>query len=1187
VDWFNDVWSYDPRTNQWTQLDCIGFIPSRREGHAAALVNDVMYIFGGRSSEGTDLGDLAAFRISSRRWYTFQNMGPSPSPRSGHTMSTVNTKIIVLGGEPSVPARSQEELQLVYVLDTAKIRYPNDNPSQISPTDRNRPGGPPRAAIQGAQSRSVPPEQMAPGNDPRGPTSKRLPRESVQASPPNTVNSPQTGSNNNGAPGGSRLPRASVPVQPSGPPPTQQAPPPRSNGSLHGSGSTSKPPTGPNNQSNEKENVSPSNQASDSLSAAVAHPAPVVSSGQKTPTQRKDSLSTVPERSSSQQQQQQQIIEGVNNPNQTEERSQTQFHSHGSLSQKPPSIGQRPTIDMRDPSDQPSIDKSTDNNAQPLRLSSTAMVDTSASLTGGTDAEALSQEVGKLKRINDWYASELALARRAGYTPQTNNSPLLDDRARENLPEDERPFLEAMLALKGQLVKVQSEVDSQSASAAKRIQEIERQRDVAVQEAVYAKAKLAALGGPVTPVPGDRGGSDTASMDTEKMTDMSRKLAASLSAQADLSAKVEVLTQEVSSEKMARQLSEETAAAAQARITELDEYRNWAASQIETLRAELLDAGKAYRDEAALGQEATAEVKLLRLDQAELTSRLEDVLAENRNYQSSIEHLGKAMQATNHKSGTLERQLEEERLTKEALERRLGQLRSEYEEKTADLQSMNQRLKDVEELMETYAQEAKAANAVMTAGLDKVIEREQSNLLASTVEERVRILQEQVENTQLLLSKSQAQADEAGQKLAEAMQRVAGLEFQQGQSSKDSIALRRRMAEVGDEARRLKQENAELLTRINERQLEVDATTAKYNALNQILQERTNQAALEKSRSHILQSPSPGSGTVTPEQFNRLRELETRLEESLRAHRETKNTAEMQAQEVEKHFREKLEQLENDYQSAVHYVKGTEKMLKRMKEELTKHKALTARLQIELEDAQRKASERGAARSDNEADWEHERELLNKEIEDLRDKVRESATALDKQLRETKSQLDALRDERDQLQIRHNQLQMQLLDSSQQASEARSLIEKLETENASLESRAQSAEQKVSMLLDQVENSVDNYRRSTRVEGQNGEPASARSSYYGSGQDNRTSVALESLASELDALRNRWDINESYRLSNAFDFEKSPASPPVEFTSNIAQWRQKLAQEEEAAARSSNNSRQGLASPTSPHDQAF
>jgi hypothetical protein len=134
VQWFNDVWTYDPRTNAWTQQDCIGYIPQPREGHSAALVNDVMYIFGGRTVEGNDLGDLAAFKIASRRWYTFQNMGPSPSPRSGHSMTAFDSKIIVLAGEPSSPERDAAELSLVYILDTSKIRYPNDGQIQQTPS---------------------------------------------------------------------------------------------------------------------------------------------------------------------------------------------------------------------------------------------------------------------------------------------------------------------------------------------------------------------------------------------------------------------------------------------------------------------------------------------------------------------------------------------------------------------------------------------------------------------------------------------------------------------------------------------------------------------------------------------------------------------------------------------------------------------------------------------------------------------------------------------------------------------------------------------------------------------------------------------------------------------------------------------------------------------------------------------
>jgi hypothetical protein len=78
-----------------------------------------MYIFGGRAQSGRLLGDLAAFRISSRRWYTFQNMGPAPSPRSGHVMTSVGHQIIVLGSEDHSSGDSE-----IAVLDTSKIKYP-------------------------------------------------------------------------------------------------------------------------------------------------------------------------------------------------------------------------------------------------------------------------------------------------------------------------------------------------------------------------------------------------------------------------------------------------------------------------------------------------------------------------------------------------------------------------------------------------------------------------------------------------------------------------------------------------------------------------------------------------------------------------------------------------------------------------------------------------------------------------------------------------------------------------------------------------------------------------------------------------------------------------------------------------------------------------------------------------------
>lgn len=221
VHWFNDVWSYSPHTNAWTQLECIGYIPSPREGHAAALVGDVMYIFGGRTEEGNDLGDLAAFRIGSKRWYTFQNMGPSPSPRSGHSMTTVGKQIVVLAGEPSSAPRDPVELGLAYYLDTTKIRYPPDStaPPGSQMAEKRRPSAEIGSRPMMQQGRIQPQQTIsersgsAAENRVRSPENgSRLPRAAQGQLPAPTGPPPQAPvqSRMNGAPPASRQPTRTI-----------------------------------------------------------------------------------------------------------------------------------------------------------------------------------------------------------------------------------------------------------------------------------------------------------------------------------------------------------------------------------------------------------------------------------------------------------------------------------------------------------------------------------------------------------------------------------------------------------------------------------------------------------------------------------------------------------------------------------------------------------------------------------------------------------------------------------------------------------------------------------------------------------------------------------------------------------------------------------------------------------------
>lgn len=116
---YNDIWALDLKTYEWTQVGAVGYIPAPRESSAAALVGDIIYIFGGRGVNGCGLGDLCAFRIKTKRWYMFQNMGSPPSPRYGHSLSVSGSKVYVVGGE-SVTGKT-EDTAYVYILDCSKF----------------------------------------------------------------------------------------------------------------------------------------------------------------------------------------------------------------------------------------------------------------------------------------------------------------------------------------------------------------------------------------------------------------------------------------------------------------------------------------------------------------------------------------------------------------------------------------------------------------------------------------------------------------------------------------------------------------------------------------------------------------------------------------------------------------------------------------------------------------------------------------------------------------------------------------------------------------------------------------------------------------------------------------------------------------------------------------------------------
>jgi chromosome segregation ATPase len=234
---------------------------------------------------------------------------------------------------------------------------------------------------------------------------------------------------------------------------------------------------------------------------------------------------------------------------------------------------------------------------------------------------------------------------------------------------------------------------------------------------------------------------------------------------------------------------------------------------------------------------------------------------------------------------------------------------------------------------------------------------------------------------------------------------------------------------------------------------------------------------------------------------------------------------------------------------------------------LSRYKTENGRLKNELVDLEDRLQEDGHS-STTPGDWEAERSNLQSKVEHLESEMRSSSSALNDTLASLKLELEMAQRQRDDA-----------LKSGDDASAALSArlkeFEQLQSEKAEMEQRARDAEQKVSLLLDQVENSVDNYRRQSRqamggpateavVNGANSVHSRNESSEAGSvGLGARNSAALDNLASELETLRTHWEAtNKNYRMSNNFDFDPpNPGHKPSDsngLSESLADWRKRL-----------------------------
>ncbi|KAL0951449.1 hypothetical protein HGRIS_008138 [Hohenbuehelia grisea] len=1147
---YNDTWSFDINTRTWSELQCIGFIPSPREGHAAALVDDVIYIFGGRGVDGKDLSDLAAFKISNQRWYMFQNMGPSPSGRSGHAMAAVGTKVFVLGGESFGPSRP-EDTGIIHVLDTKHIKYP----------ETGKP--PPNGAIQpgqGGQAMRRPSVAPPPGQQQQHPG----PVINGMRSP-----SPHGQSIDQEEPRRGMSPANARPIKPING--TAQSPFPTVNGKGKG---PVRPRRDDEDPSGTDDGMDTSTVESHSRERAVSPDQPQQAGSASGHPRAKSPAQSVASRTVS--------------PNGIDINAGSHIPNLTGISMGIAARSASPqTVDRSKPPADAFYQQHSSTNNSPTangfhrpgsRTGNGSVGNVSADLL--RDLKAKEAELEATKKQMVWMKNALGKASQAGFIPPAT------DELHNIGPDSRGDNAELILKFKQFKSHMQSIMVEHAKHASERIAEAERMKTSASQEAAFYRTKLAAYE--------SSNESEVLQVERERHANLERRLTSVMQERFSQGRKLTELSDSLALQTSLCDQAEARAVEATRRAQQMEESHTRLVEENASLQERYDKLDVQLRDHTEKLVSHTALLDSKKAEEYALRSRIEELSQLHDQHVRGLEQARSAVQAAVSRADdtSTQHQLDREKII--ALEADLGELRGELEVRSSECDSLRAQLTAVENSWAKSREEADAFRALTTGSLGEILDshrelKSDEDRLTRAHAEKVQSMEAETESLRQMCKDASARIEEVTAQLAEERRRLRDAESEKLLLRSQIVGLRAQMSNAVSESGNLGKDLAEKENELLEKSKEATDAVLRLNMLRSYLSE--NGIVLDDDM-------RPQAGSSAPET---IAELENKLAERTRLHEDAERElaqavrrkrdvetqlsqvsaelgqlrttsrssarsdeaearaadAERKLEETERGYKARMQQMEEDYQLAVHYVKGTEKMMRKMREEHAKQKKVNTELQAEVEAARsgvktpeplsriRGVNGRSTPSSgDDDAraqllDSQRQVQRLQTENKDLRSRL----DSLEKDLETLRENLIASQRESDDRlsQIEELQHEVERLQASlvvTRGGHDETVLEKLSGENTTLRRENEQLSHKIGLLLEVDQPSF----------GQ-GRPLSGRRASTSSSEN---ALAFEHLSSELDdwqrqlasSMSNRRpmsDFNDSEPISG-YERTRSPRS---------------------------------------------
>ncbi|KAF9083945.1 Negative regulator of mitotic exit [Mortierella sp. AD031] len=1019
--YYNDIWCFDPQTKRWEAVPAYGNLPTSRQGHTACVIEDTMYIYGGMNHEDKLLGDLYAFKFTERRWISIPVV-EGASARTEHAMCSVADRIYILGGQLDLNAN--EESGLIHVLETAKIRWNDPSGSQ----------------------------KLAYDNESTARTDVGMDdRSSSYSRPSHTTDSQRAHNDQNGHPVDSR--RGAYQQQHQQQQPQQQQQQQQrfqqqqqqqdqvySQSDVNGSRSRLTPAD--DSQTGQRTPSRLSLEFAEATHVARRRtigkpvgyivPETEVRGSQSIDEVRRpvnDSLDlATTARASPVQIQRASLHQGIHSGADSEDRGyngirhqrstptlRNQF-SHLELNRQ----GSSEALNRQGSYAPTTTAHTALGNSRPLDARSSPLLRVTnpeqetepvrnyhQSSNSSNTSNTSNSELKDLKQREQWLMAEVSMARKKiGDRPLSIAIMALEDEL-ENCEVDSEKYriMQALLNVKSELERSKTTIATQAQIASNKVREAERVRTSALQEAAYLKAKVSALeSGDVSAL---------VLTETSRAADLEKRLMGALAQLDKYEAQFVQYETILEHEKHSRETAEEREREASSRAEDAQMAHTRALNELTTLHERASVAEATLRETVAKSATSEAGLSSYQQQSSALFSQISTLKTTVDHQKKSLEKVKMAYAVANERAEHADKMWTQSRKDMDQTQLEMASARADVDRSQREADHWRSKANETELLW----QKAKKENETMRALLEEDMnaayssptskDRKHDSIMAITSASRLAELEHELTTLRILLKESQDALTGANKDLGDTMLRLSQLEQTSMSARAEAATAQRQLTESRGKVTMLQAQLIRKEEEVEEMIKEQETNEAQLGLLRGVMNE--NGLLADDFILEALSKGISGDGKSSP--AGAVLPLKQKLQEA----EKRAAGAESQVEELKKlkNGQEgRIQQLEADYQTAMHYVQGTEAKLQRLREEAQASKSEKDALRASLKDLEgKRAGSNGSTAAESIA-------VLEEEVADLHQQLHashERAVELEKQILTLSGGLDSASSLRGQL----------------------------------------------------------------------------------------------------------------------------------------------------------------------------